>query len=385
MGPLVFFPPQIRRARHFGFCGGISGARVTGVKSCGKRRKRAVRTGADDRTRRSAPKEDGVNRTIIAASSVLAAAILAACGGGGGGSTPPITPGTPNPTATPTIAPLATHVEFAWSGAGHSIAASNLTRSPRDVTAGEPIVVAAAAGLAGTDPTVAYGQSTVVLTVTEKDVSGNVVSTQPSKVTPSNGSVVSIQTPSPATSAQPMIVSGGVSGATTITATFADGAAGTIPADAYQPLHLTCPSHNGPEPSDEPSGVAVSGGTLVAQTDPSTSDVWLTGPACAGGFTDSNPYTLHFRLGFQTLDSTKSFASYLDASGFTSGGTTLPLSTYFLPKAYNTYGAMYAKVTNGDLKLRVTGIQAPLRPLDANVAAVDALFAISNPSGVFTF
>ena len=119
-------------------------------------------------------------------------------------------------------------------------------------------------------------------------------------------------------------------------------------------------------------------GSFVATGDPASSDVWISGPSCPGAFADGNPYTLHFRYGYQALDALKGFATYTSVGTFASAGTSILYTDLLAPRGLVTYGTLQVATANTDVKMRITGVQG------GGIATLDAL-TLAASSGIYPY
>jgi hypothetical protein len=260
---------------------------------------------------------------------------LAACGGGsgGGGTTlPHITPsGAPSspPTATPTpsTAPAGYKITLTYTGGLQPrTAASSRRRTPKDSGSSPAPIL-----LVEPDSEVLFGTPTLLTGENGSNVGVAVsVSPMPSSAPQFSASDpdVALATPAP-NSAYQQVVNSDVANTAPVAGTFTvtvSPTSVTASVFTYERINLGCanvsPSQIGATGFEYAGGVKFVNGAPVAQTDPSASDVYISGPTCYGNFQSMEAEnTLHFPGGGASIDPTISFNT-LTASSWSNAATS---------------------------------------------------------------
>jgi hypothetical protein len=226
-------------------------------------------------------------KQVIGIAVLAAAAALAACSGGGGGGSTSVPP-----VATPTPAPKVSYsITVRQVAGGANGSASAAVRRVPLATVGSNVVL-----LTASDPLTIYTRidtSSVVEAVVNPVPSGtpapvwssgvNGVQTAPLATPPS---------PQPGVYDQQVTTSSTSPTSGTLTISIPELNASANPqVYVYPRLSLACD----PNSSTYSGGVAFVNGVVTPQSDPATSDIWISGPNCPGKFHSAEAEnTLHY-------------------------------------------------------------------------------------------
>ena len=308
------------------------------------------------------------------ASALVLATTLVACGGGGGSSAPV-------PVATPTIAPAARHIVFAWSGAAHSRGGSAFRRAPLDtITGTEPIEVGAPTSSDPNDPATRTGESQAVVRAQEVDAAGSPVPSAAPRYIVTNTAVATTAAVPQSTGTPLAQVVAVAPGATSNVVTFPDGMSGSVPVLAYQTIHPSCPAKQAPSLPANANGYRYDAGShsIVAASDPASADVFLTGPQCDGAFAEPGAATttLHMPAGYEALPDTTALGSVLAVGTFTPTGTSLDIAN---GQTFPSFLLVKTATAGVYIKWRVTGFGGAANggEIDGDAFASDAAMAFA--------
>jgi hypothetical protein len=277
---------------------------------------------------------------------------------------------------------------FAWSGAAHSASSAHAARrSPLEtITGTEPIAVGAPANPNDpNDPATRTGESQAVVQALEVDAAGSPVPSAAPSFSVANTSIATtaaLPQPSGTPLARVIAVA---PGATTTIVSFPDGLTGSVPLAAYETIHPSCPAKPATSLPTNANGYRYDPTTLrlVAASDPSTADVYLTGPQCDGPFFDgvSTSAVLHMPAGYSSLPESEPIGNALTVGTFTPSGTSFDLAnSQNLP----SFLVIKTQTPGVFIKWRITGFQCSGTPCARGIE-IDGDALASNSAMVFAY